>query len=337
MRRGLRRALSSFALNFLVIGSAFGSLVLFYQAARLEGRVYLATCTSVIVLICVWLVWRELKAGREDRQERTIQRIDTSIRRIQTRVGEYSRASDYYKLILADWRLATEASKFDDLHRGLWTLFAHETYDYFLYVFTQIVNGLRDEDEYVTLSKLEFWLKDRDDEDLKARLARSLEGSGAAAHSAEKTAPTSFLTANIRAHLRGVRIRRIIVVDSNLFGASTVAEEGLEDLCRLVTHFDKVSRQFPHSKLLTQFYVSDDYKKDCGADAPYALISCHSQKSYMLLRTDMPADSEDYPPNPRFASLKAKITQSTNACGGSTTGFLNQPIRSLTMPNSETE
>ncbi|MCB9314572.1 MAG: hypothetical protein H6574_15980 [Lewinellaceae bacterium] len=175
-----------------------------------------------------------------------------------------------YKMLL--WRLSTEKSKYSQINGGHWTIKALKKYDFIRYVFGHIVLSMDKNDEYLTLSCLDFWAEDRVGE-------------------------TAFFEKNFNKAVEGSTIKRIIIIDNEIFeNPSPEFEKDRKNLIYLVEEFsDKYEKYEPLISKMTNFeiffYLSKNYKKDIGTEVPYALLSNKEQNSFMAVLPYIPQDN----------------------------------------------
>ena len=174
---------------------------------------------------------------------------------------------NYYKLLLIDWRLEIENKKYTQITSGRWTLEAHQPPSYLRYVLSEVVKILGPEDEYITLSNLDFWSK-------------------------KSFGDSQFLDLNLNAIERGVKIYRIILFDGKIMQEPNKYPDQLRTIKEVITEFlekKKIERD-KMSQMDLSFYPSSDYKQDSKAPVPYALVNNKEKKAYMTILPLLPSN-----------------------------------------------
>jgi len=178
---------------------------------------------------------------------------------IKRHLNRFVVEGSYFKLLYLDWRLEVELKKIRSLIGEHIQIEGRKPVDNITYIFRSILMKLQVGDEYITVSCLDFWEN--------VQLHKGF-----------------FLTENIEAAKRGVKIKRVIVIDRRW-----LKRKGFEsqfDKLKLFVNglFDKYEDDPDNfSKMELFFYASDNYEQDASYPAPYAMITNDYYQDYMAL------------------------------------------------------
>ena len=154
----------------------------------------------------------------------------------------------YFKLLFVYWRIESELEKGKMVDGGHFALPAKTAFDYIIYVFSSLLNRLRNTDEFITLSNIDFW-----ERVIKTR--------------------NTFLTDNLRAVERNVIIKRIVLVDRRVLDSKKFSQERekINYVARGI--YERYRRNTVNFERMDWFfYVSDQYDLDNQAPVPYAIM-----------------------------------------------------------------
>lgn len=218
--------------------------------------IYLSFCLVISVIIFYlkeFYNYRKIKNSK-------YYKIKQSLFEIDNLVDKFNSKNNHYSLSLMNLRLGIELTKFKLINGSVWELKALQKYAYLRSVFGAIISELDEGDEYRTLSNVDFWMKDR-------------------------YGGTKFLTKNINASNRGVKIKRIIIIDENLFIRPLDYTKEINALKSLVDELCEMSNSNNHKmrNLETYFYPIKKDSEDIESDIPFAVIQNIKTKKYMSI------------------------------------------------------
>lgn len=196
----------------------------------------------------------------------------------------------YFKLLLAHFRAKTECNKFVNISKDEWVLRALPMWEYFLYVFSAILMELGREDEYLTVSVIEFWAKDRLSEVNNS--SDGFEGRSLLKTNYQRCSET---------HMRSTRL--ILVNKDRIKRGRTVMRKGMPE--NELTHeeradqlyfedFEKVVERFAGSptddNFINLFYVTEENEYDTlrRDDVPFALVKKMNWPDRLCISTFIP-------------------------------------------------
>lgn len=178
---------------------------------------------------------------------------------IKRHAARFLSEGSYFKLLFLDWRLQVELIKIRNLTGEHIQIEGRQPIDNITYIFRSILTKLQAGDEYITVSCIDFWEH--------VKLHRGF-----------------FLTENVEAAKRGVKIRRVIVIESAWL--NKVSHES--QFNRLKTLVDNLYEKYEDDpdnfvKMELLFFVSENYEKDAAYPVPYAMITNDTHNDYMAL------------------------------------------------------
>jgi len=193
-------------------------------------------------------------------QTRIKYKIYDQLNSIKKIVKSLDKEGKDFELKLLNWRIGVESTKAKNIASGAWNLNALQTYEFVRYVFGSVLKHLEEGDEYITLSNLNFWHRD-------------------------KYGGTDFMASNITAAAMGVKIRRIIIVDSDILSHPELYREEILALKELVPEIKSQLIRNPKSamNISMYFYESRNYQHDARPPVPFALIVNKDKSKYMAV------------------------------------------------------
>lgn len=212
-------------------------------------------CLIVTVLISF------LMAGIEKiSKPKTKNEIADYLNDIKETVTKLDKEGQEFELKMIKWRMGVEAAKAKNIQSGVWSLQALQTYEYVRYICGSILNNLVQGDEYITLSNLNFWYKD-------------------------KYGGTDFMATNIAAAKRGVSIKRIIILDNDILLNPKNYHAEISALKELIPSLNaQIIRNPEAAKHISMyFYLSKNYESDARPPVPYAIITNKDKTRYMAV------------------------------------------------------
>ena len=275
MPRVLQTTLTKLAKNASLLFVNFVGLWAFVEVLTYFEVIKIDDNNNKNVLFILFLVFTILFYLIGILYQRFINKIDSEILvlkiKLKKEIASISRTVDlisnnnnYYKLLLIEWRLEHEREKFDRIFGGEWTIRDLSSYEYFRYIFLKVMGRLQKNDEYLTLSNIEFW-------------------------NTKKGEIHSFLDENLAAvNLRGVVIKRVILIDKRWLESPDNYSDRIELLCRInqiiMARFTKIHKN--QNQLKLDYYVSKNYDEDAKPPVPYAIVLNESRKNYMTILPD---------------------------------------------------
>lgn len=246
-----------------------------FAAASAVAGTFIGIVSDMKNFLPVWMVGASIAAGGlitvifyyiEKRHRRNpkiwlqAQQVRGRLEELQMRGWEIERGESYYRLLFFVWRLEVELKKTESINGGVISLPAISAFDYMTFVFSNIMRGLSEGDEYVTTSCVEFW-------------HRVKQGDGA------------FLDQNMKAALQGVVVNRVILVDARAFDESHQQQEYKKKLEGVVRYFYEKQKAHPEEfELMNHFFVlSEEYEEEAKSPVPYAIVTNPDLKEYMAI------------------------------------------------------
>ncbi|WP_160112014.1 hypothetical protein [Aquimarina sp. AU58] len=259
MKKDVKKISVRFIFTFGILWGFLESMIVF-GVMNLEkggGKYFITLLLFSLFLSIINWYYDKLTQDRE---------LSTLLNNIKIRTSSISRHSkrfhsdgSYYKLLFLDWRIETELKKIRKLHGGHFQIEGRKPFDNLIYVFRSVITKLQEGDVYRTLSCIDFWEH--------VRLERNF-----------------FLTENLEAAKRGVTIKRILIIDKELFKSKIRSDDRriLEDVVRGI--YEKaINSKGYFDKMELKFFYSDNYTKDISYPVPYALITNDNFDDYMAL------------------------------------------------------
>lgn len=207
----------------------------------------------------------------------------------RTYVDTFHRDGNYFKLMLAQFRVKTERRKFEKISQAhypdtYWIVRALNMWDYFIYVFRAIMRECHDGDEYLTVSIIAFWLKDKSSKDLRNQ-------QGDIIGREEKN---FFETNYDKCANAMVLSKRVIIINKDMLVRGQTAANKTEDaeyyanVKRVLGTFLDESKT--HERFVNYFYLATDneYKRLLEEDVPFALIRRADLGTRLCISTYIP-------------------------------------------------
>ena len=212
---------------------------------------------------------------------------------------QFYKAEDYFKLLLSHLRTDTEIKKFEKINRSHsvnWVLSSLSMWDYFISIFRSLINELIEKDEYLTLSIIDFWSKDKDSQTI------AIEHGVKNNDSAKNFFESNFL----KCAKANVSSKRIIIVNVDRLKKGKVEKEG--DNRNYYLAFTQIlskynNEAFEHKLFYNCFYLVEDsvYGELVKEDIPFALVRREGYEDKLCVSTYIPdlhtqelsADSKD--------------------------------------------
>jgi hypothetical protein len=218
-----------------------------------------------------------------------------SVKRISEQLGyieKFHSSGNYFKLMLAHFRVMTEHNKFmkiSDAHDAYWSLRALSMWDYFIYVFRAILRECMEGDEYLTISVIDFWTKDKP--------STEIENEQVDISPLDKT--NLFVTNYMKCVEANVESKRVILIneDKIRLGKTKLSEQCTSsdnDVEYYLNFKDIVSKyanpDFVHEKFNNFFYMASEaeYNELLKEDIPFALIHRKSYANKLCISTYIP-------------------------------------------------
>jgi hypothetical protein len=161
---------------------------------------------------------------------------------------------------VACWRISRARADIKCIENAEWEFEAKTSSSYVSYVLTELLKAMRDYEEFLTVSNIEFW-------------------------ASEAVGNAAFLNANIDAAHRGVDVKRLLLVDKKrcadhryLTTVRKVARQQLEACAR--------AEKFQADHLVVRYKLCDDYPRDRASYGHFAVArrrSADSEESGSML------------------------------------------------------
>jgi hypothetical protein len=210
--------------------------------------------------------------------------------KMTAQAGDFHKSDNYFKLMLAHFRVQTEGNKFkkiSEAHDSYWSLRALNMWDYFIYVFRAIFRELSTSDEYLTVSVIDFWAKDKP----------STEISHEQVDIGPFDSQNLFETNYFKCVSQNVRSKRVILVNKDRAKRGKLhpmSEDGeyYEDYLKTLRTFTSVDT---NERFQNYFYVAEEseYKDLLREDVPFALVERGSMASKLCISTYIPGLHKD--------------------------------------------
>lgn len=209
--------------------------------------------------------------------------IESTLIELNKVAKQINKEEDPFKLNMLSLRLDTELRKFKQIYGGHWAISAHQTYEYLRHSFGHALLSLGADDEYIGISNLDFWAKN-------------------------KFGESEFLDLNLDAADRGVEIKRVIVVDKNIFNIDYPNREDQESFFNIVKEFyaKYEAEEDRMKKIELYFYLSHNYNKDAGYPVPFAIVHNKKIDKYMAILSNLPKEGEPGIPKIDFHFINGK-------------------------------
>lgn len=199
---------------------------------------------------------------------------------------QFYQAEDYFKLLLTNLRTKTELKKFEDIdksHSVNWIISSLTMWDYFISIFRSLINELIEKDEYLTLSIIDFWSKDKETQDI------------AIEHGVENidNAKNFFESNYVKCSKGNVSSKRIIVVniDRLQIGKKETSGENRDYYVAFTKILMKYSnKNFDNKLFYNRFYLVEesDYNEIVKEDIPFALVRRSGYEDKLCVSTYIP-------------------------------------------------
>lgn len=212
---------------------------------------------------------------------------------------KFFHAEDYFKLLLVHIRTKTEVEKFKKInnsHNGNWIISSLSRWDYFIYIFRCLITELGKGDEYLTLSIIDFWEKDKDTSVILKE--QGIENG----YNTDNLFEMNFY----KSFYGNVRSKRIIIVNKTRLkkGMETGSDLGDKQYCdNFEIILNKFAERMGEANFENWFYLVDesDYKELTKEDVPFALVRRNEYSQKLCVSTFNPdiheqvieTDSED--------------------------------------------
>lgn len=223
-----------------------------------KDKHYIFLLSSVIIAVLLYMTI-EIIRQKSFKNKFTYEIRDT-LHEIEILVKSFDKKNAYFPLLLINWRLKIELSKINKIKGGEWNLNALKTYEYLRNVFSSIISLLNKGDEYITLSNIDFWSED-------------------------KYGATDFISSNLDAAKKGVKIKRIIIIDKKIIETPQSHQNKLITLLKLIQELKQKirNRREDASNMRTSFYLSKNYKNDAAPPVPFAIIYDQTEDRYISM------------------------------------------------------
>jgi len=259
---------------------------------------YIAYAALIVVTLStyVYLAYNTWKVADADWKKNRMNWFQSdSIKRMSEQVEyieKFHSGGNYFKLMLAHFRIKTEHNKFmkiSDAHNTYWSLRALSMWDYFIYVFRAVLRELMEGDEYLTISVIDFWTKDKP--------STEIENEQADISMLDKR--NLFETNYLKCVEANVESKRVILINEEkvkqgklkLSQHPNIADSDID----YYTNFkDIVSKyadaDFVHEKFNNFFYMASEieYNELLKEDIPFALIRRNSYSNKLCISTYIP-------------------------------------------------
>ncbi|MEM6801183.1 MAG: hypothetical protein AAF696_07245 [Bacteroidota bacterium] len=206
--------------------------------------------------------------------------LTKNIRELKELATSIYQRKSYFMLLIFKWRNEADLEKARSIQAGSLFLEAKKDHDYVISIFKSVVERLGPHDEFIGVCDLEFWHH--------IDFGRSF-----------------YLAANIDAVKRGVKIRRLIVVNNSLLYNPDNIQERLR-LFHMVILLNKWAQghQNEFKQMEFNFFINDDSNGKNEYPKPFAYLSHQIGEDvdadYMTIALNMSKELKDYSVEMKF-------------------------------------
>lgn len=263
-----------------------------------ETQRYIAYFALVFltILTYVYLAYNTWKAEDADWKKNRMNWFQSDSLRSMSEQLEYidkfHNSGNYFKLMLAHFRVKTEHNKFlkiSDSHNSYWSLRALGMWDYFIYVFRAILRELMEGDEYLTISVIDFWTKDKPSTEIEN------EQVDISILDKRNLFETNYLKC-VEANVESKRV--ILINEEKVFKGKLKQLQNLTSIDNDVEYYENFknivakysNKEFSHEKFNNYFYMANEleYNELIKEDIPFALIHRKSYANKLCISTYIP-------------------------------------------------